>query len=52
MQIACLEEVALNLGLVSEEEYSITLDSLPEGSYRDYLRAFENAGELKTGDLG
>jgi glucose-1-phosphate thymidylyltransferase len=38
LKIACLEEVALRMGFISQAELSATIDRLPKGEYRDYLR--------------
>src|SRR4029077_20096335 len=38
LKIACLEEVALRMGFISQAQLSATIDRLPKGDYRDYLR--------------
>lgn len=38
LKIACLEEVALRMGFISQAQLSATIDRLPKGEYRDYLR--------------
>ena len=38
LKIACLEEVALRVGFITESQLSATIDRLPKGEYRDYLR--------------
>ena len=38
LKIACLEEVALRMGFISQSQLSMTMDRLPKGEYRDYLR--------------
>ena len=38
LKIACLEEVALRMGFISQPQLSMTMDRLPKGEYRDYLR--------------
>src|SRR5438874_5964886 len=38
LKIACLEEVALRAGFITESQLDATIDRLPKGEYRDYLR--------------
>lgn len=38
LKIACLEEVALRAGFIDECQLAKTVDRLPKGEYRDYLR--------------
>jgi glucose-1-phosphate thymidylyltransferase len=38
LKIACLEEVALRVGFITESQLAATIDRLPKGEYRDYLR--------------
>jgi glucose-1-phosphate thymidylyltransferase len=38
LKIACLEEVALRVGFITESQLAATIDRLPKGAYRDYLR--------------
>src|SRR5881409_4252254 len=38
LKIACLEEVALRMGFITESQLAATIDRLPKGEYRDYLR--------------
>src|SRR5467141_2311688 len=38
LKIACLEEVALRTGFITESQLATTIDRLPKGEYRDYLR--------------
>ena len=38
LKIACLEEVALRMGFISQAQLSAIIDRLPKGEYRDYLR--------------
>ena len=40
--IACLEEIALRLGYLSEEELSTIVADTPNGSYRSYLESLLN----------
>jgi glucose-1-phosphate thymidylyltransferase len=38
LKIACLEEVALRTGFITQSQLSKIIDRLPKGEYRDYLR--------------
>jgi glucose-1-phosphate thymidylyltransferase len=38
LKIACLEEVALRAGFITPSQLAATIDRLPKGEYRDYLR--------------
>jgi len=38
LKIACLEEVALRMGFISQAQLSAIIDRLSKGEYRDYLR--------------
>ena len=38
LKIACLEEVALRVGFITQSQLATTIDRLPKGEYRDYLR--------------
>ncbi|PWT78826.1 MAG: glucose-1-phosphate thymidylyltransferase [Acidobacteria bacterium] len=38
LKIACLEEVALRVGFITESHLAATIDRLPKGEYQDYLR--------------
>ncbi|MFW5662436.1 MAG: glucose-1-phosphate thymidylyltransferase, partial [Bacteroidota bacterium] len=38
-KIACLEETALEMGFISRDEYIITVNNLPNCSYKDYCRS-------------
>ena len=38
LKIACLEEVALRVGFITQAQLATTIDQLPKGEYRDYLR--------------
>jgi glucose-1-phosphate thymidylyltransferase len=37
LKVACLEEVALRMGFISQTELAALIDPLPKGEYRDYL---------------
>ena len=38
LKIACLEEIALRMGFISQAQLSAIIDRLPKGEYRDYLQ--------------
>jgi glucose-1-phosphate thymidylyltransferase len=38
LKIACLEEVALRMGFISQSDLAKIIDRLPKNEYRDYLR--------------
>jgi glucose-1-phosphate thymidylyltransferase len=38
LKVACLEEVALRMGFISQSDLGAIIDRLPKGEYRDYLR--------------
>jgi glucose-1-phosphate thymidylyltransferase len=38
LKVACLEEVALRMGFISQSNLGAIIDRLPKGEYRDYLR--------------
>src|SRR6266852_4709380 len=38
LKIACLEEVALRMGFITQSELASMIDRLPKNEYRDYLR--------------
>jgi glucose-1-phosphate thymidylyltransferase len=38
LKVACLEEVALRMGFISQAQLAELLERLPQGEYRDYLR--------------
>jgi glucose-1-phosphate thymidylyltransferase len=44
LKIACLEEVALRAGFITESQLAATIDRLPKGEYRDYLRVVCDEG--------
>jgi glucose-1-phosphate thymidylyltransferase len=37
LKVACLEEVALRMGFISQKELTAIIDGLPKGEYREYL---------------
>ncbi len=38
LKIACLEEVALRMGFITQSDLARIVDGLPKNEYRDYLR--------------
>jgi glucose-1-phosphate thymidylyltransferase len=38
MKIACLEEVALRMGFITQSDLAAIIDRLPKNEYRDYLK--------------
>ena len=40
LKISCIEEVAYNMGYISEEKLREIVRKLPEGCYQDYLKSF------------
>src|SRR6266487_1266217 len=38
LKVACLEEVTLRMGFISQAQLSAIIDRLPKGEYRDYLQ--------------
>ncbi len=38
LKVACLEEIALRMKFISQPDLEKTIDQLPKGEYRDYLR--------------
>src|SRR3954447_21784714 len=44
LKIACLEEVALRMGFISQSDLEKVIDALPKNEYRDYLRTVCNEG--------
>ncbi|HJT45875.1 MAG TPA: sugar phosphate nucleotidyltransferase, partial [Chthoniobacterales bacterium] len=38
LKVACLEEIALRMKFISQPDLEKTIDKLPKGEYRDYLR--------------
>ena len=38
MKIACLEEIALRMGFISQADLAAIIDKLPKSEYREYLR--------------
>ena len=44
LKIACLEEVALRMGFISQSDLEKIIDGLPKNEYRDYLRTVCDEG--------
>src|SRR3954454_8912540 len=44
LKIACLEEIALRMGFISQSDLEKVIDALPKNEYRDYLRTVCNEG--------
>ena len=38
LKVACLEEIALRMKFINHSQLEKTIDQLPKGEYRDYLR--------------
>src|SRR5436853_3152672 len=48
LKVACLEEVALRMGFISQAQLSAIIDRLPKGEYRNYLRMVCDEGISAT----
>ena len=44
LKIACLEEIALRMGFITQSDLEKIIDGLPKNEYRDYLRTVCNEG--------
>jgi glucose-1-phosphate thymidylyltransferase len=44
LKVACLEEVALRMGFISQTDLAKLIDSLPKGEYREYLKMVSEEG--------
>ncbi|MEP6937119.1 MAG: glucose-1-phosphate thymidylyltransferase RfbA [Chthoniobacterales bacterium] len=44
LKVACLEEVALRMGFISQQDLGVIIDQLPKGEYREYLRIVSEEG--------
>ena len=49
LKIACLEEVALRMGFITQGELAKIVDRLPQNEYRDYLRMVCDEGPSAHG---
>ncbi len=50
LKVACLEEVALRMGFISQSDLTKLIDPLPQGEYRDYLRMVLDEGPAPSGE--
>jgi glucose-1-phosphate thymidylyltransferase len=48
LKIACLEEVALRMGFITQSDLARIVDGLPKNEYRDYLRIVCDEGPGAT----
>src|SRR3989440_4077681 len=48
LKIACLEEVALRMGFITQSDLAKIIDRLPKGEYRNYLRMVCDEGISAT----
>ena len=47
IQIACLEEIAYNMGYIDDKQMQSLIDELKKGNYKDYLiKVLEEKHEL------
>jgi glucose-1-phosphate thymidylyltransferase len=46
LKIACLEEVAFRAGFIDQSQLAASIDALPKGEYRDYLRVVCDEGPV------
>jgi len=46
LKIACLEEIALRMGFISQSDLEKIIDGLPKNEYRDYLRTVCDEGPV------
>ena len=44
LKVACLEEIALRMRFINQSQLEKTIDQLPNGEYRDYLRMVSAEG--------
>jgi glucose-1-phosphate thymidylyltransferase len=44
LKIACLEEIALRMGFITQSDLEKIIDGLPKNEYRDYLRTVCDEG--------
>ena len=44
LKVACLEEIALRMRFINQSQLEKTIDQLPKGEYRDYLRMVSAEG--------
>jgi glucose-1-phosphate thymidylyltransferase len=46
LKVACLEEIALRMRFINQSQLEKTIDQLPNGEYRDYLRTVSAEGPM------
>ena len=46
LKIACLEEVALRMGFITQSDLAKIIDGLPKNEYREYLRMVCDEGPI------
>jgi glucose-1-phosphate thymidylyltransferase len=44
LKVACLEEIALRMGFISQKGLAAIIDALPKGEYREYLEMVSEEG--------
>ena len=44
LKVACLEEIALRMRFITQSQLEKTIDQLPKGEYREYLRMVSDEG--------
>ena len=44
LKVACVEEIALRMGFISQTDLEKIIDGLPKNEYRDYLRTVCDEG--------
>jgi glucose-1-phosphate thymidylyltransferase len=44
LKVACLEEIALRMGFISQKDLATIIDALPKGEYREYLEMVSEEG--------
>jgi glucose-1-phosphate thymidylyltransferase len=49
LKVACLEEVALRMGFISQGDLAGLIDLLPKGEYREYLKMVCDEGPSTSG---
>jgi glucose-1-phosphate thymidylyltransferase len=52
LKVACLEEVALRMGFISQGNLERLIDGVPKGEYRDYLQTVCAEGANPSGAAG
>ncbi len=49
LKVACLEEVALRMGFITQSDLAAIIDGVPKGEYRDYLQMVCDEGGTAPG---